>query len=426
MAQGANQYAPMTGVPGARRRREDRAAELYGYQPDVNSEITVTAGATEALYAAITAPVRRGDEVICFDPKATARPRGGAGRRRVTSPRSRRIFRRLAAICRRPERENPAGDPQHPAQPSGHRLAARGFCRPVAGDRRTRIYVLSDEACEHICFCRWRPRQRTGASAAARAGGGGSSFGKTSGWKVGYCVAPAAISAELRKVHQYLTFSVNTRRSWRSPHAREAPEHYRELPAFYRERRDLFIEAPSRLEILPCEGTYFLLADYSAISDLDDVSFCRWLTTEVGVAAIPLRLLRRSVPAQADPLVLRQTAGDAGCGGRLCQQLLNRPRLENWRPANISVRPLICFRRSTSSASIPSSLPIFCGVQPSWVSSRRSLTWRGFAAAARPVMAYGRCHQPVTRGSFTRQAGHRQIAFSVFFSAALLQASSWR
>ena len=143
------------------------------------------------------------------------------------------------------------------------------------------IYVLSDEVYEHICFAEGghasvlaHPQLRERAVAV-------SSFGKTfhmTGWKVGYCVAPAAISAELRKVHQYLTFSVNTPAQLAiADMLREAPEHYRELPAFYRERRDLFIEAlrPSRLEILPCEGTYFLLADYSAISDLDDVSFCR-------------------------------------------------------------------------------------------------------------------------------------------------------
>ncbi|VEB96920.1 class I and II aminotransferase [Klebsiella pneumoniae] len=154
-----------------------------------------------------------------------------------------------------------------------------------------------------------------------------SSFGKTfhmTGWKVGYCVAPAAISAELRKVHQYLTFSVNTPAQLAiADMLREAPEHYRELPAFYRERRDLFIEAlrPSRLEILPCEGTYFLLADYSAISDLDDVSFCRWLTTEIGVAAIPLSVFC------ADPFphklirlcFAKQPATLLAAAARLCQ-----------------------------------------------------------------------------------------------------------
>jgi methionine aminotransferase len=147
---------------------------------------------------------------------------------------------------------------------------------------------------EHICFADAghasvlaHPQLRERAIAV-------SSFGKTfhmTGWKVGYCVAPAAISAELRKVHQFLTFAVNTPAQLAiADMLRNQPEHYRELPDFYRARRDLFIDAlsASRLKILPCEGTYFLLADYSAISDLDDVSFCQWLTKEVGVAAIPL------------------------------------------------------------------------------------------------------------------------------------------
>ena len=111
------------------------------------------------------------------------------------------------------------------------------------------------------------------------------------GWKVGYCIAPAAISAEIRKVHQYLTFAVNTPAQLAlADMLRETPEHYLELPAFYQSRRDFLINAlkESRFKVLPCEGTYFLLLDYSAISGLDDVSFCQWLTSEVGVAAIPL------------------------------------------------------------------------------------------------------------------------------------------
>ncbi len=156
------------------------------------------------------------------------------------------------------------------------------------------IYVLSDEVYEHICFDEAghasvlaHPQLRERAIAV-------SSFGKTfhmTGWKVGYSVAPAAISAEIRKVHQYLTFAVNTPAQLAiADMLRHEPAHYRELPAFYRARRDRLAQAleKSRFKVLPCEGTYFLLADYSAISDLDDVSFCQWLTKEVGVAAIPL------------------------------------------------------------------------------------------------------------------------------------------
>ncbi len=156
------------------------------------------------------------------------------------------------------------------------------------------IYVLSDEVYEHICFSRSghasvlaHPQLRQRAIAV-------SSFGKTfhmTGWKVGYCIAPAAISAEVRKIHQYLTFSVCTPVQLALADMLNAePEHWQQLPEFYRARRDRFVKAlaASRLKILPSEGTYFLLADYSGISDLDDVEFCQWLTEHVGVAAIPL------------------------------------------------------------------------------------------------------------------------------------------
>ncbi|EDQ2409847.1 aminotransferase class I/II-fold pyridoxal phosphate-dependent enzyme, partial [Salmonella enterica subsp. enterica] len=156
------------------------------------------------------------------------------------------------------------------------------------------IYVLSDEVYEHICFAAEghasvlaHPQLRERAVAV-------SSFGKTfhmTGWKIGYCVAPAAISAEIRKVHQYLTFCVNTPAQLAlADMLRAAPEHYRALPDFYRKKRDVLVNAlaQSRLKVLPCEGTYFLLIDYSAVSTLNDVEFCQWLTEEVGVAAIPL------------------------------------------------------------------------------------------------------------------------------------------
>ena len=156
------------------------------------------------------------------------------------------------------------------------------------------IYVLSDEVYEHICFDEEGHASVLAHAELRQRAIAVSSFGKTfhmTGWKVGYCVAPAAISAEIRKVHQYLTFSVNTPAQLAiADMLRQQPEHYRDLPAFYREKRDCLIGAlaGSRFKVLPCEGTYFVLLDYSAVSDLDDVSFCQWLTKEVGVAAIPL------------------------------------------------------------------------------------------------------------------------------------------
>ena len=297
VAQGANQYAPMTGVPALREAIADKTAELYGYRPDANSDITVTAGATEALYAAITALVRAGDEVICFDPSydsyaPAVELSGGVLKRIALQPPHFRVdWQEFAAALSERTRLVILNTPHNPSATVWQREDFAALWQAIADHQ---IYVISDEVYEHICFATHghasvlaHPQLRERAVAV-------SSFGKTfhmTGWKVGYCVAPAAISAELRKVHQYLTFAVNTPAQLAiADMLRHEPEHYRQLPEFYRERRDLFVDAlrSSRLEILPCEGTYFLLADYSAISDLDDVSFCRWLTTEVGVAAIPL------------------------------------------------------------------------------------------------------------------------------------------
>lgn len=297
VAQGANQYAPMTGVQPLREAIADKTAELYGHSPDPVSEITVTAGATEALYAAITALVRPGDEVICFDPSydsyaPAVQLAGGVLKRQALQPPHFRVdWVHFQTLLTDRTRLVILNTPHNPSATVWQKADFAALWQAIA---ERKIYVLSDEVYEHICFASEghasvlaHPQLRERAIAV-------SSFGKTfhmTGWKVGYCVAPAPISAELRKVHQYLTFAVNTPAQLAiADMLRSEPAHYRELPAFYRARRDRFIQAlaTSRLEILPCEGTYFLLADYSAISDLDDVSFCQWLTREVGVAAIPL------------------------------------------------------------------------------------------------------------------------------------------
>ena len=297
VAQGANQYAPMTGVQPLREAIADKTAELYGHYPDPASDITVTAGATEALYAAITALVRPGDEVICFDPSydsyaPAVQLAGGVLKRQALQPPHFRVdWAHFASLLSERTRLVILNTPHNPSATVWQKEDFAALWQAIA---EREIYVLSDEVYEHICFAKEghasvlaHPQLRERAIAV-------SSFGKTfhmTGWKVGYCVAPAALSAELRKVHQYLTFAVNTPAQLAiADMLRSQPAHYRELPAFYQARRDRFVQtlANSRFEILPCEGTYFLLADYSAISDMDDVSFCQWLTTEVGVAAIPL------------------------------------------------------------------------------------------------------------------------------------------
>ncbi len=297
VSEGANQYAPMTGALPLREAIAEKTAELYGYRPDVNSDITVTAGATEALYAAITALVRPGDEVICFDPSydsyaPAVELSGGVLKRIALQPPGFRVdWTAFAALLSHKTRLVILNTPHNPSATVWRKADFAALWQAIADQE---IYVLSDEVYEHICFDEAghasvlaHPQLRERAIAV-------SSFGKTfhmTGWKVGYSVAPAAISAEIRKVHQYLTFAVNTPAQLAiADMLRHEPAHYRELPAFYRARRDRLAQAleKSRFKVLPCEGTYFLLADYSAISDLDDVSFCQWLTKEVGVAAIPL------------------------------------------------------------------------------------------------------------------------------------------
>lgn len=297
VAQGANQYAPMTGVQSLREAIADKTAELYGYKPDADSDVTVTAGATEALYAAITALVRPGDEVICFDPSYDSYApavalSGGIVKRIALQPPSFRVdWQEFTALLSDRTRLVILNTPHNPSATVWQKADFEALWQAI---KTREIFVVSDEVYEHICFATHghasvlaHPQLRERAVAV-------SSFGKTyhmTGWKVGYCVAPAAISAELRKVHQYLTFSVNTPAQLAlADMLREDPTHYRELPAFYQKKRDVLVNAlrDSRLEILPCEGTYFLLIDYSAVSDLNDVEFCQWLTKEVGVAAIPL------------------------------------------------------------------------------------------------------------------------------------------
>ena len=297
VSEGANQYAPMIGTLPLREAIADKTADMYGYRPDINSDITVTAGATEALYAAITALVRPGDEVICFDPSydsyaPAVQLAGGVLKRIALQPPAFQVdWQAFSSLLSRRTRLVIVNTPHNPSATVWHASDYAALWQAIAGQE---IYVLSDEVYEHICF-----DEQGHASVLAHAdlrqrAIAVSSFGKTfhmTGWKVGYCIAPAAISAEIRKVHQYLTFSVNTPAQLAiADMLRQQPEHIDQLPAFYRARRDRLTQAlaASRFKVLPCAGTYFLLVDYSAISDLDDVSFCQWLTREVGVAAIPL------------------------------------------------------------------------------------------------------------------------------------------
>ena len=306
MREGHNQYAPMTGIPALRRAIAAKTERVYGFRPDADAEITVTSGATEAIFNAVHAVVRAGEEVIvldpcydCYEPAIDL-----AGAKAVHVPLDPRTFapdwQRVRDAITSKTRMLMINSPHNP---SGAMLGADDMAALADLLRDTGIVLLSDEVYEHIVFDGARhesvlryPELRERAFVV-------SSFGKTyhcTGWKVGYCIAPPALGVEFRKVHQYNTFCTFAP----AQHAfaamiEQEPEHYEELGAFYQAKRDHFREQllTTKLSPLPVPGGYFQLVDYSAVSDLEDLGFCRWLTTEKGVAAIPLSPFYETPPA---------------------------------------------------------------------------------------------------------------------------------
>ena len=295
MRSGLNQYPPMTGLPILRERIAAKIEALYGARYDPVTEITVTAGATQAIITAVLALVGPGDEVIILDPcyDSYAPSVTLAGGRPVHVPLTPRTFapdwERIAAALSPQTRAIVVNSPHNP---SGTVWSEADLVQLTELLRPTDVVVISDEVYEHMVFeGEHRSMARTPELAARSIVV--SSFGKTyhvTGWKIAYVAAPALLSAEFRKVHQFNVFTVNTPMQHGIATFMAEPRHHLELPAFYRVKRDRFRAAlaPTRLKLLPCEGTYFQCVDFSAASGLGDIDFCRWLTTEVGVAAIPI------------------------------------------------------------------------------------------------------------------------------------------
>lgn len=293
----ANQYAPMTGVQPLREAIAEKAKRLYGANVCADEEVTVTSGATEAIFAAISSVVRQGDEVIVFDPsydcyEPAIELNGGICRHiSLTLPEFSIDWQALKEALTPRTRMIIVNTPHNP---SGATLSKADLDKLAELIRETHILLLGDEVYEHIVFDQQPHCSLLTHSELAARSFVVSSFGKTyhtTGWKVGYCIAPKPLSAELRKVHQYLTFSTATPFQLAiADYMLHHPEYTGELPGFYQEKRDLFCQVieHSRFSFTPAKGTYFQLVDYSAISDMDDVSFSRWLTTEKGVAAIPV------------------------------------------------------------------------------------------------------------------------------------------
>jgi methionine transaminase len=297
MNDGRNQYAPMPGIAALREQIALKTRQLYGRKIDVDSEITVTSGATEALFAAIAAIVRAGEEVIVFDPAydcyepAIELQGAKAVHIALTVPSFAIDWQRVRDAVTPRTRMILINSPHNP---SGAVLSAADLEQLAAIVRDTDIVVLSDEVYEHIVYDGVRHESVLRHPELAERSIVISSFGKTyhcTGWKVGYAVAPKALSAEFRKVHQYLTFcTFHPAQVAFAEVLASHPEHYLELPAFYQAKRDRFraLLAPSRLKLLDVPGGYFQLVDYSAISDQDDLTFSRWLVQHGGVAAVPL------------------------------------------------------------------------------------------------------------------------------------------
>jgi len=296
MAAGHNQYPPMTGVPLLRERIAAKIEALYGRRYDAGTEITVTAGATQAIITAILALVRPGDEVIVLEPcydsyVPNIELAGGTVVRVPLVPGSfRPDFDRIAAALTPRTRAVLINTPHNP---SGTVWTADEMRQLEALLAPTDVFVISDEVYEHMVYDGALHQSVARFPALAARSLIVSSFGKTyhvTGWKVGYVAAPAVLTAEFRKVHQFNVFTVNTPMQHALAHYMADAAPYVELPAFYQRKRDLFAEglARTRLRLLPSEGSYFQCVDISAVSDLSEADFCQWLTREIGVAAIPL------------------------------------------------------------------------------------------------------------------------------------------
>jgi methionine aminotransferase len=296
MREGRNQYAPMAGTPELRQAIVDKVAALYGTRFDVESEVTVTAGATQAIFTAVAAFVRPGDEVIVFEPvydsyvPAIETVGGTAVFAQLKFPDYAPDWAQVAQLITPKTRMIIINSPHNP---TGSLLTAVDLEKLAELLRGTNIVVLSDEVYEHILFDGEQHASLCAHSALAQRSIIVSSFGKTyhiTGWKIGYVVGPAALMAEFRKVHQFNVFTVHTPSQLALAEYMQDAARHLGLAAFYQEKRDFFQElmAATPFKLLPCRGTYFQLASYAGLSDLPDRAFAEWMTREVGVAVIPV------------------------------------------------------------------------------------------------------------------------------------------
>ncbi|WP_262693119.1 methionine aminotransferase [Kordiimonas aquimaris] len=301
--EGHNQYAPSNGLPELLTQIAEMVHRHYQTELTVEQKldglkgVTITAGATEALWVAIQTLVRKNDEVIVFDPaydsyEPAVELAGGVCRHIALEAPSYEI--NWVLVEQTVNANTRAIIINNPHNPTGSILSQSDLSTLETLVEKYNLYVISDEVYEHMTFDGLRHESVLRYPALFRRAFVVSSFGKTfhcTGWKMGYCAAPDALSAEFRKIHQYVTFcSFTPAQIAIAQMLREQPSHVTGLASFYQQKRDLLVSAleGSRFKVLPSKGTYFLLLDYSAISALGDREFCEWLTKEIGVAAIPL------------------------------------------------------------------------------------------------------------------------------------------
>jgi methionine aminotransferase len=297
MRQGLNQYPPMAGVPALRDAVAGKIETLYGRRYDSHSEITITAGATQAILTALLAVVHPLDEVIVLEPCYDSYGPGIelAGGRTVRVALTPGSFRPdLDALARAITPRTRALIINTPHNPTATVWSADDMQRLSQLLQGTGVFLISDEVYEHMVFDARRHESAARWPVLAERAYVISSFGKTyhvTGWKVGYVAAPAALTAEFRKVHQFNVFTVNTPVQHGLAAYMADPAPYLDLPDFYQRKRDRFRAglARTRFELLPSQGSYFQCVSYTAVRpDLDEAAMCEWLTREVGVAAIPL------------------------------------------------------------------------------------------------------------------------------------------
>ena len=296
MTSGLNQYPPMPGIPALRQAVAAKMQALHGKAYDANSEITITAGATQAIITIILAVVHPGDEVVvlepCYDSYVPNIELAGGKVVRVplTPGTFRPDFDKISAAINSKTRAILINSPHNPSATVWTRAEMLHLQEILAP---TNVLLISDEVYEHMVFDNQQHESAARFAGLAARAFVVSSFGKTyhvTGWKVGTVAAPAALTAEFRKVHQFNVFTVNTPMQHALANYMANPAPYLDLPAFYQRKRDLFLDGirRTRLKPLHTQGSYFQCVDISAVSDLNEADFCKWLTSEIGVAAIPL------------------------------------------------------------------------------------------------------------------------------------------